>query len=70
MEYLSDSFIPIYSIRLEHVMIIDLTDSFFEYAATSRKSYTQSNWSPSVFVKSSTSHLADLGILDKKLSDL
>ena len=51
-------------------MIVDITDNFFEYAATSRKSYTQSNWSPSVFVKSSTSHLADLNLLDQKLSDL
>jgi hypothetical protein len=57
-------------ITTDHVMIIDLTDSFFEYAATSRKAYTQSNWHASSFIKSSTSHLADLNLLDSKMSDL
>jgi len=51
-------------------MIVDLTDSFFEYAATSRKSYTQSNWHASTFIKTSTSHLADLNLLDSKMTDL
>jgi hypothetical protein len=51
-------------------MIVDLTDSFFEYAATSRKAYTQSNWHASTFIKTSTSHLSDLNVLDTKLCDL
>lgn len=51
-------------------MIVDLTDSFFEYAATSRKSYTQANWHASQFIRSATAHLGDLNQLDSKLGDL
>lgn len=51
-------------------MIIDLTDSFYSQASTSRSAHTQSNWHSSQFIKTSTSYLADLTSLDFKLNDL
>ncbi len=51
-------------------MIVDLTDSFYESASSSRTSHTQSNWHASVFIKTSTSYLSDLNLLDSKLIDL
>lgn len=51
-------------------MIVDLTQTFFEEAGSSRTAYTQSNWHASLFIKNSTSHLADLSLLDTKLTDI
>jgi spore maturation protein CgeB len=51
-------------------MIVDLTEAFYTEAATSRTAHTQSNWHSSLFIKTSTSYLADLTSLDSKLNDL
>lgn len=51
-------------------MIIDVTDTFYSQASTSRTAHTQSNWHSSQFIKTSTSYLADLTSLNCKLNDL
>jgi hypothetical protein len=51
-------------------MIIDITESFYEAAGSTRTSYTQSTWHASTFIKNSTSYLSDLAVLDSKLADL
>ena len=51
-------------------MIVDLTEKFYESAATSRTAHTQSNWHASHFIQTSTSYLGDLQDLEAKLNDL
>lgn len=51
-------------------MIIDITDKFMQETGLSRATHIQSNWHASLFIKTSTSYLADLTSLDCKLNDL